>query len=126
MNEKGNDLILSGTNLDLTEALKRIVHEKMQKLFVHETKIIRLRVDLRRESSRTGDLQFLAKGIIEIRGNDLVASVGTDDLYKSIDLLESKLDRMLRRRSRLRVLKRKHTHAVEIPAMIPKVSSASV
>jgi len=124
MKESGSDLIISGTNLDLTDSLKRIVGEKMQKLFDHETKIVRIRVDLGHESSKGGEPQFLAKGIIEIRGNDLVASVATDDLYKSIDLLENKLDRMLRRRSRLRVLKRKQTHAVEIPAAIPKCSPA--
>lgn len=120
MKDNGSDLILSGTNIDLTGALKQTVQEKMQKLFDHEAKIIRIRVDMRRESSKSGEPQFIAKGIIEIRGNDRVASVASDDLYKSIDLLVNKLDRMLRRRSRLRVLKRKQPHAVDIPAEIPK------
>ena len=125
MKEQGNDIILSGSNIDLTNALKSIVKEKMQKLFDHESQIVRLRIDLSFENTKGKESQFSAKGVIEIRGNDLVSSVTSDDLYKSIDLLENKLDRMLRRRSRLRVLKRKKPHPVEIPASIPKADRAS-
>ena len=64
--------------------------------------------------------QFIAKGQLEVRGNDHFASADTDDLYKSIDDLVQKLDRMLRRRSRLNKVKRKHTHLVDIPVEIPK------
>lgn len=125
MKELGNDIILSGSNIDLTNALKSIVQEKMQKLFDHESNIVRLRVDLAFEKTKGKESQFVAKGVIEIRGNDLISTVTSDDLYKSIDLLESKLDRMLRRRSRLRVLKRKKPHPVEIPASIPKSDRAT-
>ncbi|MFP4281153.1 MAG: ribosome hibernation-promoting factor, HPF/YfiA family [Opitutales bacterium] len=126
MKDTDNALILSGTNFSLTGAIKRTVQEKMQKLFDHETKILRLRVDLRREtSSKGGEPQYRAQGIIEIKGPDLVANVSTNDVYKSIDQLEDKLDRMLRRRSRLRVLKRKKAQQVEIPAALPKVEQMS-
>ena len=40
---------------------------------------------------------------------------------QSIDELSNKLDRMLRRRSRLRKVKRNHPHDVDIPAELPKV-----
>ena len=123
MKDKGNSIILSGNNLELTDALKYIVGEKMQKLFAHETHILRLRIELSQHTCSTGRDEFAAKGLIEIKGPDLVATVKSNDLYKSIDLLENKLDRMLRRRSRLRVLKRKQTHAVEIPADIPKAAA---
>lgn len=122
MKDRTNDIIISGHNLDLTEALKKMVIEKVSKLFDHENQIIRIRVEL--SSIPTNHNAFHAKGLIEIRGKDLIANVGSDDLYKSIDLLERKLDRMLRRRSRLRVLKRKQPHDVEIPAEIPKAQSA--
>ena len=48
------------------------------------------------------------------------ASDSTEDLYKSIDNLVQKLDRMLRRRSRLNKVRRKDTHLIDIPAQIPK------
>jgi putative sigma-54 modulation protein len=122
MKDRTNDIIISGHNLNLTVALKRMVIEKVSKLFEHENHIIRVRVEL--SSDQAVGSPFHAKGMIEIRGKTLVADVASDDLYKSIDLLENKLDRMLRRRSRIRVLKRKHTHDVEIPAAIPKAQSA--
>lgn len=122
MKENRDDIILSGTHLELTDSLKHIVHEKMQKLFSHETQILRLRIDLSGHNPKGSEPQFTAKGLIEIKGPDLIATVTSDDLYKSIDILENKLDRMLRRRSRLRVVKRKQTNAVEIPAVLPKAS----
>ncbi|NDV61814.1 ribosome-associated translation inhibitor RaiA [Puniceicoccales bacterium CK1056] len=123
MKDRTNDIIISGHNLDLTKALKSMVIEKVSKLFEHENHIIRIRVELStRQSNHVKE--HLAKGLVEIKGKDLVANVSSEDLYKSIDLLETKLDRMLRRRSRLRVLKRKQPHSLDIPAEIPKVQSA--
>ena len=121
--DRSNDIIISGTHLDLTEALKQVVLEKVTKLFEHENQIIRIRVELSVVHANHTKA-FVAKGLLEIRGRDLVANVTSDDLYKSIDLLQLKLDRMLRRRSRLRILKRKQTHQVDIPAALPKVMPA--
>lgn len=122
MKDRTNDIIISGHNLHLTEALKRMVIEKISKLFEHENHILRIRVEL--STDQTNEASYHAKGMIEIKGKPLIADAASEDLYKSIDLLENRLDRMLRRRSRLRVQKRKHTHDVEIPADIPKAKSA--
>ncbi len=124
MNENSNDIIISGHNLDLTESLKHMIHEKMQKLFEHETRIQRLRVEVEYNKNVTKQDEFIVKGHIEMKGRPLIAQAESDDMYKSIDLLEKKLDRMLRRRSRLRVLKRKEVHTVDIPAFIPKATSS--
>ena len=124
MNDRTNDIIISGNNIDLTKALKAMVIEKISKLFDHESHIIRIKIELCAEQVSHNQKEFQCKGIILIKGRDLVANVSSDDLYKSIDLLENKLDRMLRRRSRLRVVKRKQPHGVEIPAEIPKAQSA--
>lgn len=124
MKVKTNEVIISGHNLDLTDAIKASVTEKMSKLFQHENHIIRLRVEVSHHNAADHQREFVARGIIEIRGPSLVATVHSEDLYQSIDLLTDKLDRMLRRRSRLRKVKRKNTHAVEIPAEIPKVAPA--
>lgn len=117
---KQHDVIISGVHLELTEALKNMVHEKVEKLFEHEDRIIRMRVELEYNQNITREKEFIAKGHLEVRGNDHVVSVETDDLYKSIDLMVQKLDRMLRRRSRLDKVKRKHPHSIDIPAAIPK------
>ncbi len=122
MSQSHEPIIISGVHLDLTTALKEIVEEKAEKLFRHEGQIIRVRVELEHDANNSKFREFVAKGHIEIYGPALVATVETEDLYKSIDLLVLKLDRMLRRRSRLRKVKRNHPHDVEIPAEIPKAS----
>lgn len=121
MKDISNDMIISGHNLDLTDSLKFMIREKMQKLFEHETRIQRLRIEVEyNPNTTTKQDEFCAKGHIEIKGRPLIAHADSNDMYKSIDLLEQKLDRMLRRRSRLRVAKRKNVHAVDLPASIPK------
>ena len=124
MKKNDHELIVSGVHMDLTEALKDIVHEKIEKLFRHEERILRIRVELEFNSTVTKQNQYIAKGHIEIYGKSMVVSEASDDIYKSIDLVVTKLDRMLRRRSRLKKVKRKHPHEVEIPAEIPKSQTA--
>lgn len=119
MNE---NTIMSGVHMELTEALKQLVHEKVEKLYKHGEDIIRIRVELIFEAKKGAKELFCAKGHIEINGPDMIASETTEDLYKSIDLMVDKLDRMLRQRAHSIRDKRKHPHGVEIPANIPKVS----
>jgi len=120
---KQHDVIISGLNLDLTDAMKNVVHEKVEKLFEHNDHIVRMRVELQYDSHQAShQKEYIAKGHLEVRGNDHVVTVATDDMYKSIDQMVQKLDRMIRRRSRLKKVKRKHTHVVDIPAAIPKAS----
>ncbi len=118
------ELIISGRHLELTESLKDFVREKTDKLFRHENRIVRIRIELDHEQIQTKEHLFTAKGIIEINGPDMVVSETSGDMYKSIDLLVIKLDRMIRRRARLAKVKRNNPHSVEIPAFLPKVASA--
>ena len=105
---KQHDVIISGLHMDLTEAIKAIVHEKVEKLFVHEEKIIRLQIELEYCTKHNSNTEkYLAKGHIEIRRKPIVVSSVSDDLYKSIDNLVKKLDRQLRRRSRMRTKRRR-------------------
>ena len=117
------DVIITGRHIELTDALKNIVHEKSIKLFAHEQNIIRLRVELEYNQNVTNLKEFIAKGHLELRGPGMNVSAETEDLYKSVDLMVNKLDRMLRRKHRLYKVKRKDTHTIEIPAEIPKVAS---
>ncbi len=119
-----HEVILSGVHLDLTEALKTVVLEKAEKLFKHEERIIRLRVELEYNQNKTREEEFIAKGHIEINGPPLIVTEATADLYKSVDLMVEKLDRKLRRRARMYRVKRKQTHDVEVPASLPKVGMA--
>lgn len=116
----GHEIILTGIHMELTEALKNIAREKVSRLLRHEERIVRVRVELEYDRNNTNDSQFVAKGHVSIYGPDLNCAVSSDDCMKSLDLLVDKLDRMLRRRSRMQKVKRHHPHPVEIPAEIPK------
>lgn len=118
---KQHDVIISGLNMDLTDSIKHMVQTKIEKLYEHEEKIVRARIELEFDPHhKSHEKEYIAKGHLEIRGNDPICSAATDDLYKSIDLMVHKLDRMLRRRSRLNRTKRKTPHLIDIPAQIPK------
>ncbi len=120
--ENNHDLIITGIHMDLTEAIKQSVTEKVERLFRHEERIIRVKVELECVYGKGGsEHEFIAKGHIDINGPSMNVSVADPDCYKSVDLLVDKLDRMLRRRSRLQRVKRKDKHEVDIPASLPKV-----
>ena len=111
MNHK---VILSGIHLELTEALKSFVWEKTDRLFKHEDAIIRARIELECSSrSEAHATEFVAKGHLELKGATITISSSSDDLYNSIDDLVSKLDRGLRRRSRMRKVRRRKNPLIE-------------
>jgi putative sigma-54 modulation protein len=96
-----HDVIVSGIHLDLTPSLKQFVHDKSDRLFRHEERIIRLRVELECDMKQDVEHRFTAKGHIVINGPDMNASVSADECHKAVDLLMDKLDRMLAKRAQL-------------------------
>ena len=46
---ENTSVIITGVHFELTEAIKSVVHEKMNKLFRHEPDIIRVRVELTKD-----------------------------------------------------------------------------
>jgi len=111
-----NNLILSGIHLTLKDSHKEIVSSKMEKLFKHEEKIIRARIELERSAkSSSHENEFVAKGHLELKGGSITISSASDNIYKSIDDLIEKLDRGLRRRSRLKKVKRKQSSLQDLP-----------
>jgi putative sigma-54 modulation protein len=117
-----HEVIVSGIHLDLTPSLKFYVNEKVARLFRHEERIVRIRVELESDGKNDVTRPFIAKGHITIHGPDMNCSVASDECHKAVDLLVDKLDRMLRRRARLFKVKRKHPHAVELGALLPKTA----
>jgi putative sigma-54 modulation protein len=113
--------IIRGIHLELTDALRSIAREKAARLLRHNDHIIRVRIDLELDKTRGTKDQFIAKGRIEISGPDLIASVQSEDAYKSLDLLVDKLDGLLRERHGRRKDSRNHPHAAELPSDLPKV-----
>jgi ribosomal subunit interface protein len=82
-------------HIDLTEDAKALVNGKVQKLFNHDGKIIRISVSLAHDQNKSKNDAFVAHGKVEVDGRDLVARAASDDIYKSIDIMVNKLDRQL-------------------------------
>ncbi|ATC62549.1 ribosomal subunit interface protein [Nibricoccus aquaticus] len=115
-----HELIVSGIHLELTPSLKAFVQEKTDRLFRHEERIVRIRIELECDSKQSVANRFSAKGHISIHGPNLNATVSADECHKAVSLLIDKLDRMLHRRANLKKTKRHHAHAIEIDAELPK------
>jgi putative sigma-54 modulation protein len=114
------EIIVSGIHLELTQSLKTFVREKAERLFRHEDRIVRLRVELECDPKETVGTRFKAKGHVVIHGPDMNALVEADECHKAVSLLIDKLDRMLSRRHQLQRVKRNHPHAVELGVPLPK------
>ena len=117
----GPRIIVRCAHFELTPALQAAAEEKAARLLRHEEHIIRLRVDLEHDRTQNPGQAFVAKGHIEIRGPDLIASVESDEPLNSLDALIDKLDGLLRRRASAAKTKRRHPHGVEILSDLPKV-----
>lgn len=111
-----NDVSISGVHVDLTDALKKIVNEKTQKLFNHNGKIIRVNISLEYDANKSKTGEFAARGEIEIGGPNLVARAASDDLYKSIDQLINKLDRQLTDKSKIENSRKEISSRVSAPS----------
>ena len=117
-----HEVIVSGIHLDLTPSLKYYVNDKAGRLFRHEERIVRVRVELEYDGKNDVAHPFIAKGHITIHGPDLNCAVASDECHKAVDLLVDKLNRMLRRRARLFKVKRKQLHSVEFGTLLPKMA----
>lgn len=79
-------------NIDKSQAIDDYVHEKFSKL----DKFFRQEADARVTVSKQGKTQKL-EAIIPFNGLVLRAEDNSDDIYKSVDLVQEKLERQLRK-----------------------------
>ena len=113
-------LHIQAVHLELTEAMKNILHEKLAVLLRHNDYIVRINVRLQRDQTLGTESHYTATGQIEIGGPDLVASADGKNAYDVMDVLVDKLDRQLERRHGKRKDRRNHPTTPEIDAVLPK------
>ncbi len=83
-------LSITGHHLDITDALRNYVTEKLQKLERHYDHITNAHVVLSVEK-----LRQRAEATIHIAGAELFAESDCEDLYAAIDKLTDRLDRQI-------------------------------
>ena len=91
-------LLLRGIHLDLNDAMKALIETKTARLFRHEPRILRLRIDVERDVRR-GVEMFIAKGRVELASPDRAASVTAEAAPEAIIRLIDKLALILRKRT---------------------------
>jgi putative sigma-54 modulation protein len=83
-------LSISGHHVDVTDALKSYVEEKLSKLERHFDHITNVHVVLSVEK-----VKQRAEATIHASGAELFADADSDDMYAAIDALTDKLDRQI-------------------------------
>jgi len=83
-------LNISGHHVDITDALRTYVSEKLEKLERHYDQMTNVHVVLSVEK-----LQQKAEATIHVSGAEIFADADCDDMYAAIDALTDKLNRQL-------------------------------
>jgi len=85
---------VSGQNIEITQALRAYVTEKLERLERHFGNLISAHVVLRLEK-----LEHMAEATVGLGGRtkDIHADAVAEDMYAAIDKLLDKLDRQVRR-----------------------------
>ena len=85
---------ISGTNVEVTQALRAYVTEKLERVERHFDNLISIHVVLRLEK-----IQHSAEGLLSVGGrtNPIHAEGSNEDMYAAIDTMMDKLDRQVRR-----------------------------
>lgn len=92
------NLSVTGHHVDVTDALKDYVGEKMEKLQRHFDRVTDIHVILSVEK-----LRQQAEATIDLAGAKVHAEAESDDMYAAIDALIDKLDRqVLKHKEKLR------------------------
>ncbi len=85
-------LNLTGHHMDLTDALRNYVNEKLGRLERYFDKVGNVHVVLSVEKNRQK-----AEATMHVNGADLFANSEGDDMYAAIDALSDKLHRQLKK-----------------------------
>ncbi|MGP0171929.1 ribosome hibernation-promoting factor, HPF/YfiA family [Pseudomonas sp. NCHU5208] len=81
---------ISGHQLDVTDALRDYIGEKLGRLERHFDKITNVQVTMEVEK-----LKQKIEATLHVAGGEVVANAEHNDMYAAIDLLADKLDRQL-------------------------------
>lgn len=84
------NLKITGLHLDVTEAMKTRITEKLQRINRHSDNILSVAVTLSVEK-----VKHKATAQVHLAGKDLHVEAVEEDMYAAIDVLVDKLDRAI-------------------------------
>lgn len=111
-------IIITGVHIEITDAIRSYVMEKMgtlQKLLPKSDTSAKLTVELSKVSNHHAHGEFFqAEGLLHVRGKESALKTTEDDLYKSVDVLKDMLLRELStHKDKERSLIRRSAHKVK-------------
>ncbi len=83
---------LTGHHLEVTQALRDYVHDKLERIERHFENVTSVHVILTVEK-----LRQKAEATIHVAGNDIFADAVDGDMYAAIDALIDKIDRQIKK-----------------------------
>jgi putative sigma-54 modulation protein len=83
---------LTGHHIEITQALRDYVHDKLERIERHFENVTSVHVILSVEK-----LRQKAEATIHVAGNDLFADAVDADMYAAIDALTDKIDRQIKK-----------------------------
>jgi len=97
------NLKLTGSHVEITEAMREYVSSKISKITRHFDHVIDVSVILSIDK-----LKQKAEANIHIRGKDIFVEADSENMYASIDSLIDKLDRQILKHKEKNLEKRNH------------------
>src|SRR4051794_29540735 len=90
-------IVTNGRNLELTEAIKDYVQQKVSRLEKHFDFILEVHVILEVEKNPRISENQLAEATVHVNGAVIRVEAASENLYASIDKLVDKVERSLRK-----------------------------
>ncbi len=83
---------LTGHHLEITDALRDYVHQRLERIERHCEQVTRVQVILSVEK-----LRHKAEATLYLAGSDIFADAVDENMYAAIDILSDKLDRQIKK-----------------------------
>jgi putative sigma-54 modulation protein len=91
-------LNFQGVHIELTEAMRTRVHDRLAGVLRHNADIVRINIRLHHDQATSAGAHYTATAQVEIGGPDAIASAAGTDAYAVLEELAEKLSRQLERR----------------------------
>jgi putative sigma-54 modulation protein len=115
------DIVLIHTEgFTARDELVALAHRKVEKLFRHGDRLVRVRLNIAREAPRSGAEWFAATARLERAGRDAVTHAFGETPEAVVHEAVEKLERMIAARVGARKHAVHHPRAVELAAALPK------
>ena len=100
------DILIHTDGVQLTEALREAVEEKIGRVEQCAPRALRARVRIRKTSAHANQAQYVVRVLIELPGADLSAEQIGPEPRLALDIVAAKIERRLRKRKTERLARR--------------------